>query len=132
DVVNKTYADLKVLKTTTICGTGLASGGGDLSTNRTIDVPIASQAEAEAGAINTKAMTPQRTAQEIAALQVIKAIASQVEAEAGTDNIKGMTPLRVAQAIAALVGVQGNTTGDAKLTLKTVADTGWVIMNDGT
>lgn len=50
-----------------IATSGLASGGGDLSANRTIDVPIASQAEAEAGAINDKGMTPLRVAQQVAA-----------------------------------------------------------------
>jgi hypothetical protein len=48
-------------------GTGL-SGGGDLTANRTISADVASQAEAEAGASSTKLMTPQRTAQAIAAL----------------------------------------------------------------
>lgn len=77
---------------------GLATGGGDLSANRTIDVPAASQAEAEAGSDNAKAMTALRVAQAIAALQ--RAIASQAEAEAGSDNTVDMTPLRVAQAMA--------------------------------
>lgn len=57
-----------VASTRQVTGSGLASGGGDLSANRTIDVTPASQAEAEAGAINTKAMTPLRTAQYIAAI----------------------------------------------------------------
>jgi hypothetical protein len=88
-----------------LLASGLASlatqnGGGDET--RTLDVPVASQAEAEAGEDNTKAMTALRTSQAIAALQ--RAIASQAEAEAGTDNTKDMTPLRVAQAIAALAG----------------------------
>lgn len=48
-------------------GTGL-SGGGDLSSDRTISADVASQAEAEAGTSSTKLMTPQRTAQAIAAL----------------------------------------------------------------
>jgi hypothetical protein len=48
-------------------GTGLI-GGGDLSANRTIAADVASQAEAEAGASSVKLMTPQRTAQAIAAL----------------------------------------------------------------
>lgn len=58
----------KADKTTTItAGTGL-TGGGDLSTNRTISPDIASQAEAEAGTATDKLMTPQRTAEAIAAL----------------------------------------------------------------
>lgn len=45
---------------------GLATGGGDLTADRTITVPIASQAEAEAGTANDKAMTPLRVAQAVA------------------------------------------------------------------
>jgi hypothetical protein len=47
-------------------GTGM-TGGGDLSANRTIAADIATQAEAEAGTSSTKLMTPERTAQAIAA-----------------------------------------------------------------
>jgi hypothetical protein len=47
---------------------GLASGGGSLAADKTIDVPIASQAQAEAGTNNATAMTPLRVAQAIAAL----------------------------------------------------------------
>jgi hypothetical protein len=50
----------------TISTSGLATGGGDLSANRTITVAIATQAEAEAGTSNTKAMTPLRVAQHLA------------------------------------------------------------------
>lgn len=52
----------------TINTAGLATGGGDLSANRTINVPVASQAQAEAGTDNATAMTPLRTAQAIAVL----------------------------------------------------------------
>ncbi len=58
----------KVGTARTIGTSGLATGGGDLSADRTIGVPIASQAEAEAGTDNAKAMTPLRTAEAIAAL----------------------------------------------------------------
>lgn len=64
---------------------------------------LASQAEAEAGAENTKRTTSLRVAQAIAALQ--RAIATQAEAEAGTNNTKDMTPLRTKQAIDALGGL---------------------------
>ena len=61
-------ADDLVAKTRTVSpGTGL-TGGGDLSANRTISADVATQAEAEAGAAANKLMTPQRTAQAIAAL----------------------------------------------------------------
>lgn len=58
----------RVLTSITITGSGLATGGGDGTADRVIDVPIASQAEAEAGTVTDKAMTPQRTAQAIAAI----------------------------------------------------------------
>lgn len=48
-------------------GTGL-TGGGSLAANRTLSANIASQAEAEAGAVADKLMTPQRVAQAIGAL----------------------------------------------------------------
>jgi hypothetical protein len=82
-------------------GTGL-TGGGDLSANRTISADVASQAEAEGGTSASKLMTPQRTAQAIAALSPPPVFASQAEAEAGTSNTKLMTPLRTAEAIAEL------------------------------
>lgn len=55
----------------TVTGGGLASGGGDLSANRTITVPVATQAEAEAGAVDNKAMTPLKAAQQLAALGLL-------------------------------------------------------------
>jgi hypothetical protein len=48
----------KADKATTITGAGLATGGGDLSANRTITVPKASEAEAVTGTDDTKAVTP--------------------------------------------------------------------------
>lgn len=61
-------AESRVAKTTTISAGGLATGGGALSANRTITVPAATQAEAEAGTANDKAMTPLRVSQAVAAL----------------------------------------------------------------
>jgi hypothetical protein len=59
---------------------------------------LASEGQAQEGAINTALMTPLRT------LQLLLAkVASQAESEAGTINNKIMTPLTTAQAIAALV-----------------------------
>jgi hypothetical protein len=112
----------------TIATSGLATGGGSLTSDRTINVPAASQAEAEAGTENTKAMTPLRVAQAVAVLApdgvpparqiqtsglatgggdlsadrtIDVPAASQAEAEGGTDNAKAMTPLRTAQAVTA-------------------------------
>ena len=93
------------------------------------DYGIASQAEAEAGTVSNKYMTPQRTSQAITALALTPltthtsntsnphsvtatqvglgsvsnfGIASQAEAEAGSSSVKYMTPQRTAQAITAL------------------------------
>jgi hypothetical protein len=56
--------------------------------------------------------------------------ASTAEAEAGTDELKVMTPARTAEAIVALVPPEF-TTGDIKATIKTTADSGWVMLDDG-
>ncbi len=48
----------KALKTRTIGVAGLATGGGDLTADRTITVPAATDAEAITGTVIAKAMTP--------------------------------------------------------------------------
>lgn len=48
----------RALKTVTVTGTGLLTGGGDLSANRALNVSAASAAELQAAAIATKAATP--------------------------------------------------------------------------
>lgn len=48
--------------------TGLATGGGDLTTDRTISVPAASQADVAAGTDQTKALTPYSVAARLGAL----------------------------------------------------------------
>lgn len=53
--------------TRSVTGAGLATGGGALTADQAINVPKASQAQAEAGADDATAMTPLRTAQAIAA-----------------------------------------------------------------
>ncbi|WP_372022001.1 hypothetical protein P7L70_02190 (plasmid) [Tistrella mobilis] len=50
------------LASRSITGSGLASGGGDLSANRIINVPAATSAQAIAGTSTTVAMTPAATA----------------------------------------------------------------------
>lgn len=89
---------------------------------------IASQAEAEAGADNAKAMSPLRTNQAIQVLQ--RGLASQAEAEAGVNNTKDMTPLRVAQAIAVLggAGLLRKTYFTASGTWTKLGDVGYVIV----
>lgn len=61
-------AESRALQSTTIATAGLAQGGGNLAANRTITVPDATQAEAEAGTVSNKAMSPLRVAQAIRAL----------------------------------------------------------------
>lgn len=74
DVLNlQTNLDAKAPATRSIGVAGLATGGGTLEADRTITVPAASQAEAQAGTDNSKAMTPLRTAQAIAALSGLPA-----------------------------------------------------------
>lgn len=58
---------ISAVEALTVTGSGLATGGGDLTADRVIDVAVASQAEAEALTADDKAMTPLKTAQAIAA-----------------------------------------------------------------
>src|SRR5205823_3645983 len=113
---------------------GLAKGGGNLSADRTITVDIATAAEALAGAINDKAVTPASLAQVLALLAATVPGARQIltgglatgggplsadrtitvpkataaDVEAGTDDTKALTA-------AALAG-----------TLRTMAATGYL------
>lgn len=57
----------KADKNVTISASGLATGGGSLSTNRTIDVPKSTNAQALAGTDDSTAMTPVRTKEAILA-----------------------------------------------------------------
>jgi hypothetical protein len=56
----------KVATTRTIATSGLASGGGNLSADRTITVPVATTAQAQSGGDDTTAMTPLKVAQAVA------------------------------------------------------------------
>lgn len=58
-------ANARAPATRSIATAGLATGGGDLTANRTITVPIATGLEARAGESNAGAMTPIRTADAI-------------------------------------------------------------------
>ncbi|MDC7784764.1 tail fiber domain-containing protein [Rhodoplanes sp. TEM] len=66
----------KADKTITVTGGGLATGGGDLTAARTITVPEATTAQAQAGTDSTSAMTPRRTKEAILALAPSPAAAS--------------------------------------------------------
>jgi hypothetical protein len=87
-----TYANLRAQATTK----------ADVGLTSVEDYGVASQAEAEAGSVNNKYMTPLRTAEAIAELAPTPEIATQAEAEAGSINDKFMTPLRTSEAIAEL------------------------------
>jgi hypothetical protein len=65
--LNGVNTSINTLIGRTISAEGLATGGGTLSADRTITVPIASQILAEAGLDNQTAMTPLTTRQAIAA-----------------------------------------------------------------
>lgn len=106
----------------TVTGGGLATGGGDLSANRTITVTKASQAEASAGTEDGKALTPFAIAPlltsltgKVPASRIIATgglvygggdlsadrtlsvdIASGGEIAAGSNNSKAVTPLGLA------------------------------------
>ncbi len=79
-----------------VAGTGL-TGGGSLTADRTLAADIATQAEAEAGTAAGKLMTPERTAQAIAALSTSGAtsltagetIRSRVDAYLQNTNVSG-------------------------------------------
>lgn len=80
EVTRATTAEAaKVASTRAINAAGIAFGGGSLSADRTITVPVASQAEAEEGVNTSKAMTPERTAQAIAALASTGPAAGRIE-----------------------------------------------------
>jgi hypothetical protein len=62
-----TITNSKANSDRTITAAGLATGGGDLTANRTITVTAASQGQAEEGSAGNVVMTPLRTAQYVAA-----------------------------------------------------------------
>ena len=110
----KAALDTKTASAVTVTGTGLATGGGDLTANRTINVPAASQAEAEAGVENTKAMTALRTKQAILALAPapgaasetvsgIVELATSAETVTGTDTTRATHSAGVKAAIDAAI-----------------------------
>ena len=63
---------------------------------------LADEAEAKAGSVSNKYMTPLRTAQAITQLSPAPTIATTEQAETGEDDTVFMTPLKTAQAIAEL------------------------------
>lgn len=62
-------------------------------------------------------------------VQGIVELATQAEVNSGIDTTRVVTPATLAAALAAL---QGFSTGDIKPAFKTVADTGWVLLDDKT
>ncbi|PBN41501.1 hypothetical protein [Sphingobium sp. D43FB] len=126
---------LQALTARTITGTGLVTGGGDLTQSRTLDVPAASGAEAIAGTITDKALTPAALRAVQAALSIsvsglatgggdltdVRTIgvpaATGAEAIAGTVTDKALTPAALRAVQTALsIGVSGLATGGGDLT----------------
>ena len=126
---------LQSLTARTITGTGLVTGGGDLTQSRTLGVPAASGAEAIAGTATDKALTPAALRAVQAALSIgVSGLATGggdltegrtigvpaatgAEAIAGAATDKALTPsaLRAVQA-AVSIGVSGLATGGGDLT----------------
>lgn len=122
----------RALAATTLSGGGLATGGGDLSANRTITVPKSSNAQALAGADDTTAMTPVRVKEAILALtpapvdattsvKGIVQLATNVETTTGTNTTKATTPAGVKAAVDAAVAALLNSAPGALDTLQELA-----------
>lgn len=113
-----------VQNTLQVTAAGLVTGGGDLSTDRTLTVTAATQAEAEAGSSASVAMTPQRTAQAIAALGAssadIRALAMMLS-EAKGDRIN--MPSGIFDPLADASDVGTTTNGDTSTAGKIVPTT---------
>lgn len=142
----------------TVTGTGLASGGGDLSANRQITVTAASVAEANAAANNTKALTPASIADlvgNIATLfsrtisggglasgggnlnanrTITVTAASAAEANAGSINTKALTPASLVDILASIagkVGLQAVSFGSNTISLRLVLNSSNTLLIQG-
>ena len=117
-------ANSRALASRTIAAGGIATGGGDLTANRTITVPAATQAEAQAGVDNTKAMTPLRVAQAISQMVVaasdavagIVRLTSSITSTSETVAASALAVQRVAE-IAAAKAPAGRTISTSGLAL---------------
>lgn len=89
--------------TRTITGAGLATGGGDLTTNRTITVPKASSADVAAGTRDDAAITP---------LSLLGGVGGRVLAATGYATLLGGVILQWTTALA-------NANGSTNVTLPT-------------
>ncbi|MGD9918603.1 MAG: pyocin knob domain-containing protein [Paenirhodobacter sp.] len=97
-------AETRALKTTTITAGGLATGGGNLSGNRTITVTAATDAEGADGIATGVAMTPKSTRAALSSIGLATASAPLVNAL--TDiNISGV--YRITDPAGAPAGVAG-------------------------
>ncbi len=120
---------LKVDKTVTVTGAGLATGGGALSANQTITVTKSTNAQATAGTDDTTAMTPIRVKDAVTALVpaasttvVGKArLATTTEATTGTAVDIAVTPAGLKAATDAVKSAILNGAGAAFDTLSELA-----------
>jgi hypothetical protein len=91
---------------------GLAIGGGDLSADRTITVPAASAAEADAGTLATKALTPASITNVLASILTRVPLTRRIDTDGlalgggtlVTDKTISVPPATVAQLLAASAG----------------------------
>jgi len=119
----------KADKTTSISAAGLATGGGDLSANRTITVPKSSQAQAQAGTDDATAMTPVRVKDAIdtlvpAASETMAGkarFATTVEVSAGTSTTIAVNPAGLKAALDSRISSLVNGAGAALDTLSELA-----------
>jgi hypothetical protein len=126
---------LKADKTTTVSGGGLVSGGGDLSADRTLTVTKSSQAQAQAGADDTTAMTPIRVKDAIDTLVPAATttaagkveLATDAEAITGTDQARAPSVKSMRAAIDDRIA---SVTGAAPAALDTLNEIAAALGND--
>jgi hypothetical protein len=111
-------------------GTGL-TGGGDLSANRTITPSIATKAEAEAGTISTKLMTPLRVKEAIA---VLSPATLPIRTPVNTLPASGATSVTETPELAgsAYLSLYGITQSGAQFQIATSNTFGTVLHDSGT
>lgn len=111
-------ANTRVPATRAINVGGLATGGGALNADRTIAVPVATEAQAQARSSNSVAMTPLRTAQAIVAEIIASSagavgtfmLAKNMSSETiNTSNLIAGSSLRASSAAGAIGSVQAGT-----------------------
>lgn len=110
-------AEARVPNTRLVATGGLATGGGTMIADRTITVPVATQADAEAGVSTTVAMVPLRVTQ-----QISKWIADGA-AQAGSAILTAISALATAGFVVR--------TGVGAVAARTITGTGGITVTNG-